>query len=412
MPYLSVMKRALPSHRSRPQAQILTASEILSDYEQWLLSNYGSIGTYRDHAKSFLKRFRDHGSLLNQLDTFASKKSITGRSILNRLRKFLEEKNIQGARNDLKASGGDELPLANVYVKLYLVSSKDRLRSKRSRSTYATILNSYFNFIGEAKHFEKITAQRFVFAKGRSEFTSALYTTVLKSFATWALTYLITPDDELSSNERKIKGALGEMSIRSLRDIVAMKATVSVRKLYYKESLSKRQRDRLVASCSTSRERAIIVLMAYEGLRPVELERLAVNDFDFRKSTVAVWGKGRSARHKEAIALFSIVSGHVRAYLKESKIRKGKLFPLLTYKALHELVNRLFRKMGLAKANRGAPTHSPHSLRHTAGQLLYDAGVPLEFIQRTLRHTSMQSTLVYARKAIERSYFKQMKQVW
>jgi len=406
------MKRALPSHRSKPPAQILSASETLSDYEQWLLSNYGSIGTYRDHAKSFLRRFRDHGSLLSQLDTFASRKSITGRSILNRFRKFLAEKNIRSVRNDLKASGGDVLPLSNVYVKLYLVSNKDRLRSKRSRSTYATILNNYFNFIGEARHFEKITAQRFVFAKGRSEFTSALYATVLKSFANWALTYLITPDTELSVSERKIKGALGEMGIRSLRDIVAMKATVSQRKLYYKESLSKRQRERLLGSCSTSYECAIIVLMAYEGLRPVELERLSVNDFDFRKSFMAVWGKGRSARHKETIALFSIVSRHVRTYLKETKIRKGKLFPELTYKALHQVVDHLFKKMRLAKNNGGAPSHSPHSLRHTAGQLLYDAGVPLEFIQRTLRHTSMQSTLVYARKAIERSYFKQMKQVW
>lgn len=407
MRYLSVMKRALPSRRSKPPAQILSASETLSDYEQWLLSNYGSIGTYRDHAKSFLRRFRDHGSLLNQLDTFASKKSITGRSILNRFRKFLEEKGVRGARNDLKASGGDVLPLSNVYVKLYLVSSKDRLSSKRSRSTYATILNSYFNFIGEARHFEKITAQRFVFAKGRSEFTSALYATVLKSFANWALTYLITPDNELSISEKKIKVALGEMSIRSLRDIAAMKATVTQRKLYYKESLSNRQRERLFASCSTSYERAIIVLMAYEGLRPVELERLAVNDFDFRKSIVAVWGKGRSARHKETIALFSIVSRHVRAYLKESKIKKGKLFPDMNYKALHGLVGSLFKKARLK-----SKLLSPHSLRHTAGQLLYDAGVPLEFIQRTLRHTSMQSTLVYARKAIERSYFKQMKRIW
>jgi len=401
------MKRVLPSPRSKSPVQTLRASETLSDYEQWLLSNYGSIGTYRDHAKSFLRRFREQGSLLNQLDTFASRKSITGRSILNRFRKFLEEKNIRSVSNDLKTTGGDALPLSNVYVKLYLVSNKDRLRSKRSRSTYATILNNYFNLIGSVKHFEKITAQRFAFAKGFSEFTSALYATVLKSFARWALTYLTTPDDELSSSERKIKGALGEMSIRSLRDILAMKATVSVRKLYYKESLSKRDRDRLLSSCTTSRERAIIVLMAYEGLRPVELERLTVNDFDFRKSTMAVWGKGRSARNKETIALFSIVSRQVRAYVKESKIKKGKLFPELTYKTLHELVSSLFKKTKLR-----ATMLSPHSLRHTAGQLLYDEGVPLEFIQRTLRHTSMQSTLVYARKAIERSYFKQMKEIW
>src|SRR5882672_5427436 len=99
------MKRALPSSRSKPPAQAHRATEILSDYEQWLMTNYGSIGTYKDHAKSFLRKFRDQGSLLSQLDTFASRKSITGRSILNRFRKFLEEKNVRHARNDLKTTG-------------------------------------------------------------------------------------------------------------------------------------------------------------------------------------------------------------------------------------------------------------------------------------------------------------------
>ncbi len=399
------MKPTLASHRSKQPAQLLRASEVLSDYEQWLVSHYGSIGTYLAHAKSFMKRFKDQGSLTNQLDTFASRKSITGRSILNRFKKFLAEKNIQSVSNDLKTQ--DALPLSNAYVKLYLIANKDHLRSKRSLSTYATILNNYFHFINELRHFEKITVQRFIFAKGRSEFTSALYCTVIKGFARWALAYLTTRDEELSSSERRIKESLRMISVRSLQDVIAIKTKTTPRKLYYKESLSRKQRDRLLSYCSSARDRAIITLMAYEGLRPVEVERLTVADLDFRKSTVSIWGKGRSIRQKEIIALFSTVSRHVRTYLKESKIKKGKLFPGLSYPSLHELVKSVFIKTRLPMK-----MLSPHSLRHTAGQLLYDEGVPLEFIQRTLRHTSMQSTLVYARKAIEQSYFKQMKKVW
>jgi integrase/recombinase XerC len=404
------MPRHLPSKRAQVPTPLRPASEILSDYEQWLLTHYGSVGTYRNHAKSFLKRFRAKGSLLSQLESFASKKSITGRSILNRFRKFLEEKKITSTENDLKKDSTESrLPISNLYVKLFLATNTDRLKSRKTLSTYATILNSYFNRIGELRHFEKITAQRFILAKGRSEFTSALYGSVLKAFAKWALGYLTTPDNELSVHERKIKAAFSAVSPRSLRDVATIKTKITARKLYYKESLSSRQRDKMIAACSTPEEKAIIALMAYNGLRPVEVERLAINDLDFKKSTIAVWGKGRSARHKDIIVLFKIVARLIKEHVYENKIKKGKLFPALNYKLLHELVKNLFKKMRLPATEEML---SPHSLRHTAGQLLYDEGVPLEFIQRTLRHTSMQSTLVYAQKAIERSYFKQMKQVW
>src|SRR5260370_701324 len=105
---------------------------MLSEYEQWLLRNYGKVGTYRDHAKSFLKRFKAKGSLLSQLDSFAAKKSITGRSILNRLKKFLEEKRIISTENDLrKDTRESRLPLSNVYVKLFMATSTDRLTKKQ-----------------------------------------------------------------------------------------------------------------------------------------------------------------------------------------------------------------------------------------------------------------------------------------
>ncbi|MFN7494849.1 MAG: tyrosine-type recombinase/integrase [Cyclobacteriaceae bacterium] len=408
------MPRHLPKKRAQLPAPLRPASEILLDYEQWLLTNYGSVGTYRDHAKSFLKRFRTKGSLLSQLDTFAGKKSITGRSILNRFRKFLEEKQINSTENDLKRDTRESrLPIANAYVKLFMATSTDRLKSPKTLSTYATILNNYFKFIGELGHFEKITAERFVFSKGHSPFTSALYGSVLKAFAKWALGYMTTPDEELSIAERKIKMAFGEVSVKSLRDVAMMKSKTSPRKLYYKESLSKRQRDQLMTFCKTSQQKAMIGLMVYNGLRPVEVERLGVNDVDFKKSVIAIWGKGRDQQSKEKIILFKKVASWLKAYLKETKIKKGKFFPGLSYKTLHHTVTQLFAKLKLKfdkKMNH--QVYSPHSLRHTCGQLMYDEGVPLEFIQRTLRHTSIESTLVYARKAIEKSYFKQMRHLW
>lgn len=405
------MPRQLIATSRKLPTPLKSTSEILADYEQWLLTQYGSVGTYRDHAKSFLKRYRDRGSLQSQLDTFAAKKSITGRSILNRFKRFLEEKNIVSAGNDLKPSRTATLPRANAYVKLYLAMSVDKLRSRKSLSTYATVLNRYFEFIGELRHFEKITAERFIFNKNFSLFTSALYATVLKSFARWAVGYLTSSDGELSPAERNIKHALSSMSVKSLRDILAIKTKAVSTKLYHKESLSKTQRGQLMKLC-TIEEKAMVALMVYNGLRPIEVERLDVADVNFKKLVLSVHGKGRSQRSKEVIVLFNVVARSIRAHLKLTRIKKGKLFPGLTYKGLHERIQGLYKKMRLTKKDNGTPSFSPHSLRHTAGQLLYDEGVPLEFIQRTLRHTSMESTLVYARKAIERNYFKQMRHHW
>ncbi|HTJ48892.1 MAG TPA: tyrosine-type recombinase/integrase [Cyclobacteriaceae bacterium] len=395
--------------RDLPQAG-KTATQVLSDYHQWLLTNYGQPGTYHHHAKSFLKRFNDRGSLMSQLDTFAGKKSITGRSILNRFKKFLLEKKVTHVTNDLKETTYSKLPTANAFVKLYMATSLDRLRSKKTLSTYATILNDYFQGIGELRHFQKLTVEQFVFRKKLSPFTSALYSNVLKSFCRWAIDYRITPDHELSVSERKIKDALADLSVKSLRDVLAMKVKTKTSKLYHKESLTKKQRDKLMAVAATAEDKAIVSLMAYNGLRPVEVERLQLADIDLQKFTLAIHGKGRDVRHKETIVLFTIVARHLRGYLRTSKIKKGKLFPRLTYPVLHEKIQTMFTEMGLT--SKGDIHFTPHSLRHTAGQLLYDDGIPLEFIQRTLRHTSMESTLVYARKAIERSYFKTMRHHW
>ncbi len=398
------MARFLPSKQKLLPAPTRPASEILSDYEQWLLANYGSVGTYSDHAKSFLRRFRAKGSLLSQLDTFASKKSITGRSILNRFRRFLEIKSIVSVENDLNAR--NPLPLSNIYVKLFLLLNSDRLKSRTTKATYATILNGYFEKIGDLRHFEKVTAQQYIFNKKFSEFTSSLYASVLRSFALWTLDFVTTPDKKLSMEERKIKVALKRASQRSLRDVANIKATAMVSKIYHKESLTHIQRDRLLKSCSSTTERAIIALMAWNGLRPIEVLRLEAEDIDLHSRTIAIQSKGRTAKNKVAIVLFKVCHQQLRIYLKENKGLKAKLFPSINYKSIHRLVIDLFEKNKFSSSKEKL---SPHSLRHTAGQLLYNQGVPLEFIQRTLRHRSMQSTMVYANKAIEHNYFRKMK---
>jgi integrase/recombinase XerD len=51
---------------------------------------------------------------------------------------------------------------------------------------------------------------------------------------------------------------------------------------------------------------------------------------------------------------------------------------------------------------------SAHSLRHTAGQILIQQGIPPIHVQRQLRHEQFETTQFYIKKQTERDYMEQM----
>ncbi|HMV09293.1 MAG TPA: site-specific integrase [Cyclobacteriaceae bacterium] len=380
------------------------ASQVLEDYDYWLQREYGKSGTYLTNAKTFLKTVKAAGTVISQLDTYANGKSITLQSFLRRLRKFLTLKGIDFIVNDLNEK---KLPISNIYVKLFLASRQDRLRGELSNSTYATVLNGYFNFItDDLKFFNKRTAEKYVLSPA-SDYTKRLYRSVLKSFCQWALLYQEQKLTDLSSDQKKIQKGLKLISALSLREIssIIVRTSRSQIKRYHKESLTESQRAKLLTACDTSKERAIISLMAWNGLRTIEVSRLNVPDVDFNERKLSVWGKGKSKKNKDVIKLFKVATAEIKAYLKQARIQSGSLFPGLGKGDISALVNQLYDKAKLSKKGKKL---TPHSLRHTAGQIMYDKGVQLEFIQKTLRHSSMETTMVYAQKAIDKNYFRKM----
>lgn len=400
------MQRSLVKTLSAP-APLRYATGVLSDYEHWLVSNFNTSATYLAHARSFLIHYKTGGSLSTQIDTVSKRKNATAKSLLKRFQLFLLEKGIDELYNDLSE---ERLPKASVLVKLFLLSIKDRLKSKTSRATYATILNGYLKYVGDPAHIEKFTAERFIFSRQRSDFTSRLYVSVIRNFAQWILSYLEAPEEHLSPLEVGIKNSFSIKQIYSLKQILTIRGKPAGKAAYHKDSLTRGERDKLIKQCQGSYEKSIVALMSHNGLRPIEVVRLTVKDIDIKKAMITVWGKGKSRKNAQSIPAFKATRKELRAYLKERKPmpKNGKLFPKLNYKTLHALVMKRLDQIGVTR-KRGP--FSPHSLRHTAGQLLYDMGIPLEFIQKTLRHSSMETTLVYAQRAIDRAYLRKMRKV-
>lgn len=385
------------------QKNVPKASQVLVDYEYWLRKRFGATGTYLANAKSFLKTYRQGGDVLSQLEDYASQRSTSLRSVLKRFGAFIESRDILYVMNDLNEP---KLPISNAYVKLFLASIQDRLRSKGSNSIYATVLNGYFLSIkGDASKINKRTAGKYILSPALSDYTKRLYKTVLKAFCDWALLYQSADPEDLSREQRMIRKALRRVSAQSLREVSAIKVSLprSLSGIYHKDSLTVAQRDRLLKGAKSPSDRALLALMAWNGLRSVEVLRTSVQDVKLNQGKLMVWGKGKSEKSKDTIKLASVTKRELANYLKKSKLTKGKLFPNLDRPALEETVKKGFKRL------RVVGKFTPHSLRHTAGQLMYEKGIPLELIQKTLRHADMRTTMIYAQKAIDRSYFKKMR---
>lgn len=373
------------------------------DYEYWLKRRFGVTGSYLANAKAFLRTYRPGGDLISQLEDYASARSAPLRSVLGRFKTFIEQRGIYSVVNDLNEP---KLPVSNIYVKVFLASVQDRLRSKGSMSTYATILNGYFLSIkDDVSRINKRTASKYVLAPSLSDYSKRLYKTVLKAFCDWALLYQSTDPLELSREQKLIRRALRKISVQSLREVAGIKVTLprSLSSTYHKDSLTMKQRDRMLKLTKNPSDRAVLALMAWNGLRSVEVLRTTVQDLKLNQGKLLVWGKGKSEKSKDTVKLASVAKRELTGYLKKSKIKKGRLFPNLDRPALELLVKRSFKKIKVQGR------YTPHSLRHTAGQLMYEKGIPLELIQKTLRHADMRTTMIYSQKAIDLGYFKRMK---
>src|SRR5437868_11000884 len=113
-----------------------------------------------------------------------------------------------------------KLPRSNPYVKIFLATSQDRLRSSGSMSIYATILNGYFELIkDDVGRINKRTAAKYILSPDLSDYTKRLYKSVLKAFCQWVLEYQALDSAELSREQKFIKRGLKKISIQSLKEV-------------------------------------------------------------------------------------------------------------------------------------------------------------------------------------------------
>jgi site-specific recombinase XerD len=140
----------------------------------------------------------------------------------------------------------------------------------------------------------------------------------------------------------------------------------------------------------------MLLLLAYHGLRQIELCRLDYEDIDFANSTVLIQGKGRD--DKEVIHLNPEVTAMLRRYCKAYHIANGRLFfsisnntsngKSLTTRGLRASITRLFNQLGIHK--------NVHGLRHWyVSHLVQEFPGDLFLVMSFSRHRSLDQLQVY-----------------
>lgn len=151
---------------------------------------------------------------------------------------------------------------------------------------------------------------------------------------------------------------------------------------------------RIINQAENPRDRIIISLLYYCGLRRLEAVSIITSDIDYEKRRIRVIGKGDKER---IVPVPDDLLSEIRFFIGKSK--RNWLFPARRLNREHLIakeVNRIVRQAAMgARIKNPNPNYryvNPHLLRHSAARRLKDAGLPLETIGAFLGHSTLQVT--------------------
>lgn len=190
----------------------------------------------------------------------------------------------------------------------------------------------------------------------------------------------------------RTKGLLNESFIQLKRDRIKIAAGSEDNV----DALSDEQVEQLLfyvenRSKVSTRNKLIVYLLLYTGVRVSELVSIKIADIDFLTNQLAVIGKGGKRRE---IGLRQDVLQLVRDYMKEE--RSGSNFNLSYYLLVSQRAENMHRdavRDWLAKISKelGFKLH-PHLFRHTFCTRLLKKGVDLTTVSKLAGHSTVNMT--------------------
>lgn len=157
-----------------------------------------------------------------------------------------------------------------------------------------------------------------------------------------------------------------------------------------RKALTQFELEKVRRACRTERETCIVEMLYSTGCRVSELCGMTLQDVNWDKKEILVYGKGGKYR-KVFLNAKALISLH--AYLESRKHQSPYLLcnerggGQMTKENIEKIFSRIEKETGI--------TVTPHIMRHTmATQAL--TGTSVEFVQKMLGHSSIATTMIYA----------------
>ena len=159
--------------------------------------------------------------------------------------------------------------------------------------------------------------------------------------------------------------------------------------------LTKEEMQKLISSCRSPKQKAIVELFYSSGIRLDELRMLKLTDIDSKNNRLLVRnGKGRKDRYT---LLSKRVVETLRTYYKKRDVKPTvylfegqKQGEPMWPGSIQYSVRLAYKYAGLSHKG-----HKTHALRHSFATHLLDAGVDIHTIKELLGHSDIKTTMVY-----------------
>ena len=258
-------------------------------------------------------------------------------------------------------------------LELYISHLIARNRSARTIKCFRSILRRFLEFLGE-KHVKDVTV-----------YDVDLFLARLRE-AGWESSSVYT----------------AAVAVKRFLEFLGLREGIAGFELPRRERplpryLTQEEVAKIVASCSSLRDKVIVLLLYSTGLRVSELVSLKLDDIDLERRTIRVRGKGG----KERVVFFpESLSKLLHEYIQSLDGRSDFLFPSrnghIHYTTVERIVRRAAERAGVRKKV------TPHVLRHSFATQSLAMGLDIREIQELLGHSSLSTTQVYAHVSRER----------
>ena len=166
----------------------------------------------------------------------------------------------------------------------------------------------------------------------------------------------------------------------------------------------------ILATITTVRDRALILLLLHTGMRIGELLKVKMADIILPERKILL-PLGEKNLHGRVVYYSSAAEQALNKWLGTRKPDSDYLFYGYRGGELSYVIAWTIMKKAVQKAGLEQRGYSLHSLRHTFATNMLNAGLRLEVLQKLLGHLTIDITLQYARLSDisrEEEYFKAM----